>query len=134
MKSSGVGINAMKIANAKVSVPFWDAFFKGILCNILVCLAVWLASAGRSVIDKIVAIVFPISAFVAAGFEHSIANMYFIPLGIFLKDRVPTPASENLSWLGLCANLLPVTLGNLVGGGVMVALVYYLIYRRHAPN
>jgi formate/nitrite transporter len=134
MNNSAVGINAVKIASAKVSVPFWDAFFKGILCNILVCLGIWLAMAGRSVIDKIVAIVFPISAFVAAGFEHSVANMYFIPLGIFLQSRVPATTSENLSWLGLCANLLPVTLGNLVGGGVLVALIYYLIYRRHAQN
>jgi formate/nitrite transporter len=134
MNNSAVGINAVKIASAKVSVPFWDAFFKGLLCNILVCLGIWLAMAGRSVIDKIVAIVFPISAFVAAGFEHSVANMYFIPLGIFLQSRVPATTSENLSWLGLCTNLLPVTLGNLVGGGVLVALIYYLIYRRHAQN
>jgi formate/nitrite transporter FocA (FNT family) len=89
---------------------------------------VWLALAGRSVTDKIFAVIFPISAFVAAGFEHSVANMYFIPLGLMLKDRIPV-GGENLSWLGLWSNLVPVTLGNIVGGSVMVALVYYFVYR-----
>jgi formate transporter len=101
-----------------------------VLCNILVCLAVWLALAGRSIADKICAIVFPISAFVAAGFEHSVANMYFIPLGILLKDQVAHGGTEHLDWTGLWTNLLPVTLGNIVGGSVMVALVYYFIYQR----
>jgi len=130
MNNSAVGIHAVKIAAAKASLPFWDAFFKGILCNILVCLAVWLALAGRSVVDKIFAVIFPISAFVAAGFEHSVANMYFIPLGVLLKDRLAVTGADNLSWLALWSNLVPVTLGNIVGGGVMVALVYYLVYRR----
>ena len=130
MNGSAVAIQAVKIAAAKATLPFWEAFFKGILCNILVCLAVWLALAGRSVVDKIFAVIFPISAFVAAGFEHSVANMYFIPLGILLKNQVSVGGAENLSWLGLWSNLVPVTLGNIVGGGVMVALVYYLIYRR----
>jgi formate transporter len=129
MNSHAVGINAVKIAAAKAALPFWEAFFKGVICNILVCLAVWLALAGRSVTDKIFAVIFPISAFVAAGFEHSIANMYFIPLGLMLKDRIPVSGAEHLSWLGLCSNLLPVTLGNIVGGSVMVALVYYFVYR-----
>jgi len=132
MNGNAVGTNAVKIAAAKTALPFWQAFFKGILCNILVCLAVWLALAGRSVMDKIFAIIFPISAFVAAGFEHSIANMYFIPLGLMLKDRIPVSGAENLSWVGLWANLLPVTLGNIVGGSVMVALVYYFVYRHRA--
>ncbi|HEX9274462.1 MAG TPA: formate/nitrite transporter family protein, partial [Candidatus Binatia bacterium] len=83
-----------------------------------------------SVVDKIFAIIFPISAFVAAGFEHSIANMYFIPLGILLKDQILVSGAEDLSWLGLWSNLVPVTLGNIVGGSVMVALVYYFVYRR----
>jgi formate transporter len=96
MNNTAVGINAVKIAAAKTAIPFWEAFFKGIICNILVCLAVWLALAGRSVTDKIFAVIFPISAFVAAGFEHSIANMYFIPLGILLKDRVLVSGAENL--------------------------------------
>ena len=133
MNNNAVGINAVKIAAAKTALPFWEAFFKGILCNILVCLAVWLALAGRSVIDKIFAVVFPISAFVAAGFEHSVANMYFIPLGILLKARVAEAGGETLSWFGFFSNLVPVTLGNIVGGGLMVALVYYFVYR-HSAN
>ena len=102
------------------------------LCNLLVCLAVWLALAGRSVTDKVLAIVFPISAFVAAGFEHSVANMYFIPLGIFLAGDAGPAAGVNLAtvnWHGFMNNLIPVTLGNIVGGSVLVALVYYIIYR-----
>ena len=127
-----VGANAVKIAYAKVALPFAEAFFKGILCNILVCLAVWLAVAGRSVIDKIFAIIFPVSAFVAAGFEHSVANMYFIPLGILLRDSSHLANMEMLTWAGLFSNLVPVTLGNIIGGGVMVAAVYYLVYCRRS--
>jgi formate/nitrite transporter len=134
MEDGAVGTNAVTIAAAKVGLSFAEAFFKGILCNILVCLAVWLALAARSVVDKVFAVIFPISAFVAAGFEHSIANMYFIPLGILLKDRVPVSGAENLSWSGLWSNLVPVTLGNIVGGGVMVALVYYFVYRHQADK
>ena len=130
MNSDGVGTTAVKIAAAKGALPFWEAFFKGVLCNILVCLAVWLALAGRSVVDKIFAIVFPISAFVAAGFEHSVANMYFIPLGILLKDQLAPGIAENLSWFSVWSNLIPVTLGNICGGSLMVALVYHFIYRR----
>lgn len=134
MNGDAVGITAVKIAAAKVALPFWDAFFRGILCNILVCLAVWLALAGRTVADKIIAIVFPISAFVAAGFEHSVANMYFIPLGIFVQEQLPTPALPTLNWAGLLSNLIPVTLGNVVGGGGMVAAVYYLVYCRRSDE
>jgi formate/nitrite transporter FocA (FNT family) len=93
-------------------------------------LAAWLALAGRSVVDKIFAIVFPISAFVAAGFEHSVANMYFIPLGILVQEHLPTSGVPTVHWTGLISNLIPVTLGNIIGGGVMVAAVYFLVYRR----
>lgn len=130
MNGGAVGIQAVKIAAAKSALPFWEAFFTGVLCNILVCLAVWLALAGRSVMDKVLAIIFPISAFVAAGFEHSVANMYFIPLGLLLKDRLAVSGVENLSWLTAGANLVPVSLGNIVGGAGMVTLVYYFIYQR----
>jgi formate/nitrite transporter len=130
MNGGAVGAAYVKIAAAKTALPFAEAFFKGVLCNLLVCLAVWLAMAGHTVVDKILAIVFPISAFVAAGFEHSIANMYFIPLGLMLADAATLPAG--LSWQGLVSNLVPVTLGNIVGGSVMVALVYYVVYRRLA--
>jgi formate/nitrite transporter len=131
MDNGAVGAQAVKIASLKVSLPFAEAFFKGALCNILVCLAVWLCMAGRSVTDRILAIIFPISAFVAAGFEHSVANMYFIPLGILLRGSVPASAaySPALNWQGFVGNLVPVTLGNILGGAVMVALVYYVVYR-----
>jgi formate transporter len=137
MNGGAVGLAYMKIAAAKTALPFGEAFFKGVLCNLLVCLAVWLAMAGRSVTDKILAIVFPISAFVAAGFEHSVANMYFIPLGIFLKGSAGAAAgidTSALDWAGFAGNLVPVTLGNIFGGSIMVALVYHLIYRRGAAG
>jgi formate transporter len=136
MNNGAVGLAYLKIAAAKTALPFGEAFFRGVLCNLLVCLAVWLALAGRSVTDKVLAIVFPISAFVAAGFEHSVANMYFIPLGIFLAGDA-APAGVNLAtvnWRGFIDNLIPVTLGNVVGGSVLVALVYYIIYRRQPAN
>jgi formate/nitrite transporter len=117
-----VGRTAVAIAAAKVSLPFAEAFFRGVLCNVLVCLAVWLAMAGRTVTDKILAIIFPVAAFVAAGFEHSVANMYFLPLGHFLDGGITIT--------GMIHNLVPVTLGNLLGGAGMVGLVYHTIYRR----
>jgi formate transporter len=132
MNHGAVGAQAVRVAAAKAALSFWEAFFKGILCNILVCLAVWIAMAGRSVVDKILAIIFPISAFVAAGFEHSVANMYFIPLGILVQRHLSLADLPTLTWLDLPNNLIPVTLGNIAGGGVMVALVYYLVYRHQA--
>jgi formate/nitrite transporter len=132
MNEGAVGTQMVKIAAAKVSLPFWEALFKGVLCNLLVCLAVWMTLAGRSVTDKVLAVIFPISAFVASGFEHSVANMYFIPLGILLRDRVVVPSAVNISnldWPGFLQNLIPVTIGNIIGGSAMVALAYYVIYR-----
>jgi formate transporter len=121
----------LQIAASKCALPFWSAFFRGILCNILVCIAVWMALAGRSVIDRAVAIIFPISAFVAAGFEHSVANMFFIPMGLMLKAAGhQVDQSLSLTWFGLWHNLIPVILGNVVGGSVLVGLVYHVIYRR----
>lgn len=119
--------SASAIATAKVALPVTEAFFRGILCNILVCLAVWLCFAARTVSGKILAIIFPIAAFVALGFEHSVANMYFIPLGWLLEADGVTLAS----FLG---NLIPVTLGNIVGGSVFVALVYWMIYLRNPES
>jgi formate/nitrite transporter len=116
-----VGATAMRIAEAKVALGFGEAFFRGILCNTLVCLAVWLCFAAQGVASKILAIVLPISAFVALGFEHSVANMYLIPVAMLA-------GAENVSLAGFIGNLIPVTLGNIVGGGVFVALVYWLIY------
>ncbi len=136
-----VGLNALTIANAKTSLDFVPALFLGIFCNALVCLAVWLCMGARTTVDKITAIIFPITAFVAAGFEHSIANMYFIPIGLFIKGGAPetfwaaiekTPADFGaISWSNFfVANLLPVTLGNIIGGALMVGLVYWFIYLR----
>ncbi len=131
MNGGAVGRTAIALATAKCALPFGEAFFKGVLCNLLVCLAVWLALAGRTVTDKMLAIVFPISAFVAAGFEHCVANMYLIPLGLFLNGPA---AAGPLSWSGFVQNLIPVTLGNLVGGAGLVGLVYWVIYRRSPAN
>ena len=122
MNQGAVGRTAVAIALAKVQLPWAEAFFRGVLCNVLVCMAVWMSFAGRSVVDKAVAIVFPVTAFVAAGFEHSIANLYFFPLA-WLQGAPITLAQ-------MAGNLLPVVAGNLVGGSVLVALVYWLIYLR----
>lgn len=133
MAHGAIGQTAMEIAASKCAASFSEAFFKGVLCNVLVCLAVWLAMAGRSVTDKILAILFPISAFVACGFEHSVANMYFIPLGLLLQELGAIDGvcgMGSLTWVGFARNLIPVTLGNLVGGAGMVGLVYYVIHRR----
>ncbi|PLX88362.1 MAG: formate transporter FocA [Desulfuromonas sp.] len=122
----------LEIAAKKCQLPFWSAFFRAILCNILVCIAVWMALAGRSVIDKVVAIIFPISAFVAAGFEHSVANMFFIPMGLMLQALDHQPLNPGtISWFGGLSNLVPVILGNIFGGSVLVGLVYHIIYRRN---
>jgi formate/nitrite transporter len=131
MNDGAIAEEYLSIAAAKVAMPFWTAFFKGILCNVLVCMAVWMALAGRSVVDKAVAIVFPISAFVAAGFEHSVANMYLIPLAMLLQTFGNVGATANtVTWAGFFSNLVPVILGNIVGGSVLVGLVYHVIYRR----
>jgi len=126
MNGGLVGKTYLQIAAAKSSLPFWTAFWRGVLCNVLVCMAVWMTLAGRSVVDKFVAILMPIAAFVAAGFEHSIANMYLLPLATLLEWSAGGPV--RLAWLW--TNLVPVIAGNLVGGSVLVALVYYVIYRR----
>lgn len=132
MNGGAIAKTYLGIAQAKSSLPPWTAFFRGVMCNVLVCMAVWMALAGRSVVDKFIAIVFPISAFVAAGFEHSIANMYIIPLAMMLKT--PDAAYASIGIAGLAGNLLPVIAGNIVGGSVLVALVYHVIYRRPAAK
>lgn len=131
MNQGAIAEQTLKIAAAKCALPFWSAFFKGILCNVLVCMAVWMALAGRTIADKAVAIVFPISAFVAAGFEHSIANMYFIPLAMLIQTfGDSTMVSATINWSGFFSNLVPVLAGNIIGGSVLVGLVYYVIYQR----
>lgn len=117
-----VSETAVSIASGKLALDWHTAFFRGVLCNILVCLAVWLCFAARSVVDKVVAIIFPIAGFVALGFEHSVANMYLIPLGMLAGDITDIT--------GLIRNLVFVTIGNVMGGGFFVAAVYYVIYIR----
>jgi formate/nitrite transporter len=129
LADGSIAATAVSIASAKVALPFGEAFVRGILCNALVCLAVWMCFAARSVADRILAIVFPISAFVALGFEHSVANMYLIPVGM-LAARDLGIDNEALDLAGFLGNLVPVTLGNLLGGSILVALVYWLIYVR----
>ena len=137
--SGAVGTAALTIANAKVGLGFVQAVALGILCNALVCLAVWLTFSARSTVDKIMAILFPVTAFVAAGFEHSIANMYFIPIGLFIKSFDPAFATSTgldltrLTWSNFfIANLLPVTFGNIIGGTVLVAAVYWIVFLRES--
>ena len=120
-----VGETALQIARAKASLPMDQAFARGILCNALVCLAVWLAMGGRTVTDKILAILFPITAFVAIGFEHSIANWFFLPYGLILDPQ------GLVSVGGALRNLLAVTAGNMVGGTLLVAGVYWTAYLRN---
>lgn len=127
LSGGAVGQTAARIADAKVALDPVTAFFRGILCNALVCLAVWLCFAAREVTGKILAIVFPISAFVALGFEHSVANMYLIPIGMIA-------AGQGIDSLAVLTNLVPVTLGNIVGGGGLVALTYWLVYLRPAKR
>jgi len=136
MNGGAVGQTVLKIAAHKAALPAMQAFLLGVLCNLLVCMAVWMALAGRSVIDKAVAIVFPISAFVAAGFEHSIANMYYFPLALLLKTSggALPPGAEAIDAVAMFANLGVVIAGNIVGGSLLVALVYWVIYVRGQPK
>lgn len=121
---------ALKIAAGKCALPFWEAFFRGVLCNALVCLAIWMCFSSQSTTDRVMAILFPITAFVACGFEHCVANMYFIPIGLFLQTG-GAETSEHLTWLNFFwKNLLPVTLGNIVGGAGLVGFVFWVIYKR----
>ncbi len=138
--NGSVGQTALGIANSKVHLGFLQAIALGVLCNILVCLAIWLTFSARSTIDKIAAIIFPITAFVAAGFEHSIANMYFIPMGLLINNFDPSFAAaanfdlSGLTWgTFLLDNLLPVTIGNIIGGSVFVAAIYWSVFLRRKP-
>lgn len=123
-----VGARALAIAEGKSALPFGEAVASGVLANALVCLAVWMTLSAHSLVDKVVVIVPPITAFVAAGFEHSVANMYFFPVALFHGATADQP---NLSWGNfLLHNLVPVTLGNIVGGALLVGLVYWFVYLR----
>ncbi len=140
-----IGKNILAIANAKCNLGFSQAIALGILCNVLVCLAVWLCFSVRSTSGKILSIIFPITAFVAAGFEHSIANMYFIPMGLALKQfsgpafwsmiGQSTTEFDTLTWYNFFINnLIPVTIGNIIGGSVLVGLVYWFVFLRNGKE
>ena len=126
-----VARTAIEMAASKADEPFVNAFFKGVLGNLLIAMGVWLAMAGRSVTDKVIGPWLPIAALPIAGFEHSVGNLYYLPMGMILTATEPAHAEgASIGWWGACRNLVAVTLGNIVGGGGMVALVYHVIYRR----
>jgi formate transporter len=140
-----IGANILKIAIAKCELGFVQAVVLGILCNILVCLAIWLCYSTKTTHGKIMAIIFPITAFVAAGFEHSVANMYFIPMGMLVKQMgdpslwtsIPEISQhmESLTWSNyIFKNLIPVTIGNIIGGAGFVGIAYWLIYSSKWSN
>lgn len=129
------GYKAILIANSKVNFTFIEALTKGILCNILVCLGIWMATGSKNIVSKIFSIYFPIMAFVMSGFEHSVANMYLIPIGIvlknseFLSSKLININLSNLNWSNFfIKNLIPVTIGNVIGGMFFVGFIYYLVY------
>lgn len=133
LNGGAVGVGFLKLAIGKLSPDAVTIFFKGVMCNILVCLAVWLAYAGRSVADKMAGMILPVAAFVAAGFEHCIANMMFLPLAWVLVQTGHVPAGLDVSVITLpniFHNLIPATLGNIVGGAGFVGVIYWLIYRK----
>jgi formate transporter len=135
-----VGEAALSSANSKTALAFIPAFALGVMCNALVCLAIWMSYSARTTIDRVVAVVPPVAAFVAAGFEHSIANVYYIPIGLMIKAGAgekfwtsigKTPADfPDLTLQNFIANLVPVTLGNAAGGALMVGLIYWFVYLR----
>ena len=142
---SAMGVKAAAIAKAKLSLTWTQAFLRGIACNWLVCLAVWLAYAARDIAGKILAIFFPIMAFVSSGFEHSVANMFFIPMGIFIAQGAPATVAERLAltpealaglftWGAFLRNLLPVTLGNITGGALLTGGFYWFVYLKDRPG
>ena len=129
MGNDAVGLKAISIANGKVNLDFIEALLRGIFCNILVCLAVWMTISADSTSGKILSCLFPIMAFVASGFEHSIANMYFIPIGILCNIDLEVASTGNLNVLGMIFNnIIPVTIGNLIGGAFFVATLYWIAY------
>lgn len=141
MGDGAVGAAALSTAHMKVQLTFVEAVASGILANFLVCLGVWLSYSARTATDKIIALILPIWAFVAAGFEHSVANMFLIPMGLVIKDGAPgrfwsmidaAPAGfADLTWGAFALNnLLPATIGNVIGGGLMVGLAYWSVYLR----
>lgn len=133
--SGHLGEAAIAAAKSRCEQTFYEAMLRGVLCNVLVCLAVWMCYSARSTTDKILAILGPITAFVTCGFEHCVANMYFGPMGLFIKGSNGLPSPECMTWPNfLWNNLLPVTIGNIFGGAVMVGMVFWVIYCRRTPR
>ncbi len=136
MSAFGHGVlpsTAVATARAKCSLSFGDAFLRGILCNFLVCIAVWIGYSAKDLAGKAIGIMLPVFMFVLCGFEHCVANMYFVPAGIFAAAEYGIDPG-NASWLAfLVKNLLPVTLGNIVGGACMVAIGYHYAYTNPPP-
>lgn len=138
MAGGKVGAVALTIAATKCGLTWDEAFMRGVYCNALVCLAVWLCMSCLTTGEKIMAIAMPVTAFVACGFEHSIANMYFVPFAILIRSladpasfgELPGVALDQITWPRFAATLIPVTLGNIIGGGVLVGAVYWLVYCR----
>jgi formate/nitrite transporter len=136
-----IGVTTLHLAISKVNMTFIDAFFRGILCNFLVCIAVWMAYSAKDVAGKIIAVFFPIMFFISSGYEHSVADMFYIPAGIFAKGTgafnealaaaFPKDNLASLTWGNFFVkNLIPVTLGNIVGGAILVGLGYWFVYLR----
>jgi formate/nitrite transporter len=143
--NGAIGLAALNIGESKTALGFVQAVALGIMCNALVCMAVWMCYSARTTTDKILAIIPPIATFVAAGFEHSVANMYFIPLALFVKgsgdgkffEAIGKTAADfpHLTWGNFfVANLLPVTIGNIIGGALMVGLIYWFVYMRKVTS
>lgn len=130
LNHNAIGETYLKMANAKCLLTYEQAFFRGVLCNFLVCLGVWMAIGGKTVSDKVLAIIFPIALFVAAGFEHSIANLFIIPLGLLIQNfsEINHTTTEALTITNMASNIICVTLGNIVGGGFFVGIVYHTIF------
>lgn len=137
MNAGAVGAAMVNTAAAKMSLPWGQAFFRGIMCNVLVCLAVWMGFAGKSVVDKFLAAILPVSCFVACGFEHCVANMFFLPMGVVANAAGFSAAGADTSMVtiaGLFSNLSACTLGNLVGGVLLVGVGYWFVYGRVLQN
>ena len=139
LDKGAVGLTALNIAQTKVNLGFFQALILGVLCNAMVCMAVWLTYSARTVLGRVTAIIFPIAGFVAAGFEHCVANMYFIPFAIMVKESAPSSFWGNIGMTAasfakvnwgsfFLRNLIPVTIGNMIGGVFFVALIYWVIY------
>lgn len=135
MNGGALGSYMVTVAAAKIAPDWVVLLFRGIMCNLLVCLAVWMGFAGKTVIDKIFVAIFPVTAFVGMGFEHSIANMFFLPMGLVAKcfggfEYAGAANADLVNLGGILYNISAVTIGNVIGGCVFVGLIYWFAYRK----